>query len=555
MGLSDSRKPRRPRLGLYLALIAVLSCGFIAIFVAASTTLLAEDEEEPVERSITYGLTLSPSGIDPHINRSAELGIPLYSVYDTLIYRHPQTLEFVSGLSETWDISEDGRTYTFHLKENVTFHDGTPFNADAVGVTLDRIVDESDASTRSQKSLFMLGPYYEGYVIVDEFTIQIQLSQPYAPLLDALSQPYFGIASPTALANHSRETYQLHQVGTGPYKLANYIPGDRIVLEKNEDYAWGPVFYADLAEAQEIEQITFRFFQDPESRRIALEAGDVDIIGELPPNDAELLLANREFRIHEQPIPGQPLQFYFNTQVFPTDDPIVRQAIILATNRQAIVETVFRSEFSPVAHGPISASMIYYDPSLQDLYAYGPQRATELFRTAGFADTDQDGILDREGVPLEIQIVIAPWGFNPDVAALLESQWRDIGIEVEVIQVVGIRELEAEAAKGEYNLLSLNDFGTDPSLLNQYYLSSGASNYTGYADEDLDAWLLQALDPQDEVERAELYRLVQNRIMDEALILPIRDYVNLVGWTEALDGLIFAPQGWWPLLNNLQFED
>jgi peptide/nickel transport system substrate-binding protein len=555
MGLSDSRKPRRPRLGLYIALIAVLGCGFIAIFIAASTTLLAEEEEEPVDNSITYGLTLSPSGIDPHINRSAELGIPLYSVYDTLVYRHPQTFEFVSGLAESWDISEDGRTYTFQLKQGVTFHDGTPFDANAVGVTLDRIVDDSDEQTLSQKSLFMLGPYYEGYVIADDYTIQIQLTDPYAPLLDALSQPYFGIASPTALANYSRETYQLHQVGTGPYELTNYIPGDRIVLEKNEDYAWGPVFYAELDERQEIERITFRFFQDPESRRIALEAGDVDVIGELPPNDAELLLANREFRIFEQPIPGQPLQFYFNTQVFPTDDPLVRQAIILATNRQAIVDTIFRTEFSPIAYGPVSASMPYYDPSLQELYAYDPGRAAELFRTAGFVDTDEDGILDREGIPLQISIIVPPWGFNPEVAALLESQWTDIGIDLEIIQVPGINQLEVEAEKGEHNLVSLNDFGTDPSLLNQYYLSSGTLNYTGYADEDLDAWLLQALDPRDEVERAELYRLVQNRIMDEALILPIRDYVNLVGWTETLDGLIFAPQGWWPLLTNLQFEE
>lgn len=554
MSLSDA-KPRRPRLGLYIGLVAILLCGIVAIFIAVTSTVLSEEEEVSVKNSITYGLTLAPSGIDPHINSSAELGIPLYSVYDTLIYRHPQTFEFVGGLAERWEISSDGQIYTFHLKEGVTFHDGTQFDANAVGVTLDRIVDESDPATLSQKALVLLGPYYQGYAIIDPLTIEIRLSQPYEPLLDALSQPYLGIASPTAIANNSRQTYQLHQVGTGPYKMTSYTPGDRIVLERNPDYAWGPVFYADIPEDQAIQRITFRFFRDEETRRIALESGEVDVIGELPPNDADILLSNREFQLYKQAIPGQPLQFYFNTDTFPTSDPVVRQAIILGTNREAIVETIFRLEFSPVAHSPLSANMPFYDPSLAEMYTYEPQRAQELFESAGFVDTDEDGILDKEGVPLALTIVVPPWGFNPEVATLLQSQWREIGIDVDIQQVPVYSDLIAVADSGEFNLLSFNTFGTDPSIINPYFLSDGANNWTGYADEELDGWLLQALAPADEAERVELYRLVQNRIMEQALILPIRDYTSLVGWTAKLDGLVFAPQGWWPLLNNLQFED
>ena len=105
---------------------------------------------------LVYGLTLSPSGIDPHINRSSELGIPLTSVYDTLVYLDLDTGELVPGLAEGWQQSDDGLTYTFYLREGVTFHDGTPFDAEAVRYNLDRITSPDVAS---QKARFMLGPY------------------------------------------------------------------------------------------------------------------------------------------------------------------------------------------------------------------------------------------------------------------------------------------------------------------------------------------------------------------------------------------------------------
>ena len=154
---------------------------------------------------LAYGLTLAPSGIDPHINASSELGIPLTSVYDTLVYQDPVSGKFVPGLAQSWKISEDGKTYTFVLRRDVKFHDGTPFNAAAVKVNLDRI---ANPATKSQKAVFLLGPFDRAEVI-DEFTVAIHLKQPFAPLLDGLSQVYLGIASPTALAKWGQD-YQLH---------------------------------------------------------------------------------------------------------------------------------------------------------------------------------------------------------------------------------------------------------------------------------------------------------------------------------------------------------
>ncbi len=162
---------------------------------------------------IVYGLTLSPSGFDPHIHQSSEIGIVLRQVYDTLVYRDPDTGAFVSGLAESWSVSTDQTVYTFVLKQGVKFHDGTSFDAAAVGANLNRI---TAPETRSQNALALLGPY-SGFEIIDDFTIAIRLSEPFSPFLDSLSQFYLGIASPTALSAYSVERYQFNQVGTGPY--------------------------------------------------------------------------------------------------------------------------------------------------------------------------------------------------------------------------------------------------------------------------------------------------------------------------------------------------
>ena len=209
------------------------------LFTLAACLPELQSRESSAGRRLVYGLTLQPSGFDPHIHRSSELGIPLRQVYDTLVYRNPTTREIVPGLAREWTISADGLRYTFNLREGVTFHDGTPFNAQAVAANLDRI---TDPATASQRAVFMLGPY-TGYELLDNYTITLILSAPYSPLLDSLAQVYLGIASPTALSEYSINRYQFHQVGTGPFLFVELVPGERVVLRRNPDYAWGPSFY------------------------------------------------------------------------------------------------------------------------------------------------------------------------------------------------------------------------------------------------------------------------------------------------------------------------
>ena len=499
----------------------------------------APQVEASEENSIVYGLTLEPSGFDPHIHQSSELGIVLRQVYD------PLTKDFVPGLATAWMISGNGLEYTFTLRQDVRFHDGTPFNAEAVAINLDRI---TDPETLSQRAVFMLGTF-EHYDIVDEFTIRLVLSEPYSPLLDSLSQVYLGIASPTALNEYSDNRYQFHQVGTGPFTFEEFVPGDRIVLRRNDDYAWGPTFYRPPSE-NSLQEIVYRFFTDPPTRALALESGEAHIMGEIMPATARALTGNSSIQLLPTEIPGQPLQFLINTVQYPTDNVLFRQALLYGTNRNMIVDTVFQG-FSPVAWGPISASTLYYHRALEGMYDYDAQQASALLSSIGFEDPDGNGFLNAGDNDLEVVILYAPWGLTPQTVQLMQDQWREIGIKAVLEPVPGFPALIGAIAEGTYNLVAFNSFGYDPAILTQYFLSDGANNYTNYHNPELDNALLNAVRESNPDARRGLYLQIQQFIMNEALVLPIRDYVNLNATVTSIQGLTFEATGWFPVLNNV----
>jgi peptide/nickel transport system substrate-binding protein len=515
-----------------------------AFLIVAMLAGCSSQGNNPGSSSITYGLTLEPSGIDPHIHRSSELGIVLRQVYDTLVYREPATRDIVPGLATEWSISGDGLAYTFTLRQDVTFHDGSPFNAQAVGANLDRI---TNPQVVSQRARFMLGPY-AGYDILETHVIRINLSEPYTPLLDALSQVYLGMASPTTFEQYSTNRYQFHQVGTGPYRFVEYVPGDRIVLRRNEDYNWGPEFYQEENDAAP-DEIVYRFFTDPTTRALALESGEAQIMGELLPSDARALTGNSQIRLMPTAIPGQPLQFLMNTERYPTDNLAVRRALIYATNRGVIADTVFQG-FSPIAWGPLSASTLYYDRDVVGMYAHDLQQARALLASAGFEDTDNNGFLNAGEGDLEVTVIVPSWGLIPQVAQLLQSQWAEIGVRAVLQPVPGFNALQDRVAAGEYNLVAFDTSGYDPVFLNEFFLSDAANNYTNFSSSNLDNALLMATRESSGSTRRSIYGQIQRFIMEQALILPIRDYVNLNATDLSLDGLQFDPYGWFPLMHN-----
>lgn len=505
--------------------------------------------EPPRGGTITYGLTLIVSGIDPHQGASSELGIFLSSVYDPLVWQTPDG-RFVPGLAEEWEVSEDGLVYTFRLRKDVKFHDGTPFNAAAVKFSLDRI---ADPDLQSQKAVYMLGPY-DHTEVVDDYTVKVHFKEPYAPFLDSLSQVYLAMVSPTAVETWG-DDYRDHQVGTGPFMIKEYVAKDRITLVKNSDYNWAPDFMEHQGPAY-LDEIRFRFYPDAATRAPALEAGEADVMGEVPPQDATRLQASGDFTLIPVNVPGQSLQILINTQKFPTDDIRVRQAMLHAVDRAAIVDTIFRG-YSPVAWGPLSAVTPYYSSTVEGTYPYDPARAKQLMAAAGFEDTDGDGILEKDAQPADLDFILMGWGNMPEVGQMVQSMLLQIGINAET-RLLSYPSALQSAGDGEHNLIPMALSASDPDILRTFFHSrnaTGGFNWSKFSDPEVDAWLDEGVRTNDPARRMELYAQVQQTVMEQALIIPIRDYVNLNVASSKVKGLRYSMQGWFPWLYDVYVEE
>jgi peptide/nickel transport system substrate-binding protein len=286
-----------------------------------------------------------------------------------------------------------------------------------------------------------------------------------------------------------------------------------------------------------------------------MEAGQVHVMGEIPPQDALQLESSGIAFLYQVQVPGQPLQFFLNTERPPTDDLLVRQAILFAADRQAIASTLFQG-YSPVAYGPLSAQTMGFEPAVRESYGYDQARATALLDQAGWIDSDGDGIRDRASQPLALQACLMGWGYLPEVGQMLRNQLSAVGIYLQ-LQQLDFEGVMAAAHSGECHLAPVTFSSSDPSVLNLTYLSvhaDGGFNWSNVRDAELDRLLHEGVSALDPAHRAGLYAQAQMRIMSRALVLPIRDYVNLNAAHTSVSGLAFDRRGWFPWLYDVYLE-
>ena len=499
-------------------------------------------------RCVRYALTADFPILDPHIAELPEAGMIFRQIYDTLVYRDSRTKEFLPGLARSWDRSSDGLVYTFHLRDDIQFHDGSPFSAASVAANLDRIMDPTTVSRRARS---LLGPYSH-YEILDARTIRLYLHSPFAPLLDSLAQPFLGIASEEALAAYDNLRYQFHQVGSGPFALEKYLPGDRIVLRRFELYTTNAGIYLPLSggEAQVIE-FYIADGQSATSQQILSEP--FDILDEVAPEAVTNLAGNSQFQIMPIEIPGQTVQFLFNTRREHVKDAEVRRALLLATNRVAIANKIY-ANFSPVAWAPLSVASGYAHTGYVNELSFDLGLAQEILAQTGYQDLDRDGVLERAGAPLRLSVLIPPWGQLPEVAEFLREQWRQIGVQLEIDSVPGFDRLAEKIQAGENDLVAIEAYGLDPAILGRVFSNQSLYSTSRMADEALNSLLLNAVETQDPSARRSQYYDIQAYLMTNALVLPIRENVRLrLARSNARD-LRFDAYGFYPLLFNLRLD-
>ncbi len=460
---------------------------------------------------IVVGLNLEPDNLDPAVTPFAVSHWVMMNIYDTLVWRANDGT-FHPGLAETWEPSEDGTVYTFTLREGVNFHDGTPFNAEAVKFTFDHIVDPESHSGFASS---LLGPY-DHTEVVDERTAAVHFKEPYAPFLDSASQAFLAIVSPTAV-QADREAYLRNPVGTGFMKFDEWVQNDHISLSKNPDYNWASDLFDHSGPAY-LDKVTFRFYTDTPTRLAALEAGDANLIETPPYHEIQRLRDDEKFEVNEVLNPGLPVVLFLDTTRPPTDDLAVRQAMNFALDRQLIVDQGMFGVTRP-AYGPLWESTPYYSPEVESIYPYDPERAAQLLDEAGWVP-GSDGIREKDGQRLTV--AIASTDFINPFREISQALWNAVGIELDVQTMTVAAAFEA-IGNSEVNTTAQAWVSSDPVVLTNLFHSkniTGGFAWSKFNDPHLDELLESGEATIDEDERASIYAEIQKIIMENGLIIP-----------------------------------
>jgi peptide/nickel transport system substrate-binding protein len=516
--------------------------------------------------TLVYGLGFDVDGtLDPQVTFFDSTIRVMLNVCEPLVWM-PSATEIVPGLAESWEASEDGLSYTFKLKQGVTFHDGTPFNADAVKYTYDRVVaidqwtadQEAAGATPSAvgtpdpdkiiapgQSHDQIGPYADSEII-DDYTIKMNLKTPFSPFLTGLNG-YLGIVSPTAVESMGLAEFARKPVGTGPYKVEEWIEADHITLTKNEDYNWGSTFFDNQGPGS-FDSIEFRIVGDRATRTLALLSDEMQYIDDVDPLQLEDLRDNPDVVVIEQGQPGSGwiLLFNMDREGKPQMETEVRQALAYAVDKDAFNEAVFGGTNIPAA-SPLMKPTFAYEPKTEDLYTYDLDKAKAMLDEAGWVLNGD--IREKDGQKLELSWPYQDRENDRNMATFIQGAWREIGVDV--IAEPNEREAQRERRlSGDYDVSMLWFSYADPDILRSIFHTDniGGFNYSRYSDPDVDSWLDEGRTSQDADARISAYSQVQLKVVGDAITIPLADSItynakraNLQG--DFLDFL--ASYVWW----------
>jgi ABC-type transport system substrate-binding protein len=474
-----------------------------------------------------------PVSLDPQLETTAPGSWVFSQVLEPLITVN-QNMEIEGRLATSWEFVDPTRL-RFKLREGVTFHDGTPFNAEAVKFTWDRAFN-SDPPGR-WKSL--AGPV-QGIEIVDEYTVDLVAQQPYGPLLLTATMPYTGIVSPTAVEQYG-EDFGRNPVGTGPFKFVEWRTNDRIVLEANEDYWRG---------RPALDRVIFRTVPEEGARMLSLRTGEADMVLMPTPSELPALEADPDFIVEGAPGVGV---FYlaFNLAMPIVDDVRVRHAIAHAIDRELIVDAILEGG------GVLATSVIgspvfgYKDMNLLERYPYDPERARELLQEAGYTPGSDGLMRDASGNVLRLQALPSNGRSLKDreIAEAIQEFLRQVGIEVELDffeWATTFTLMRGETL--DYHLNTFTWFTTtadaDYTMYSNYVsteLPPASWNRWRYANPQVDEWLKAARASLDPEERAELYGKVQDQLAVDLPAIPIYGSYEVAALSADVTGYVAHP--------------
>ncbi|HEV7344462.1 MAG TPA: ABC transporter substrate-binding protein [Devosia sp.] len=499
------------------------------LLAATALALVSPATAQTPSNVLVVGQIAEPASLDPHVSTAANDFRIAVNLYDGLVRNKPGTLEIEPALATDWTISEDGLEYTFNLREGVTFHDGTPFNAEAVKFNFDRMLNEDHpfASTGP----FPLSFYFsavENVEVVDDMTVKFTLNEPFAPFMSNLASPTGLIVSPAAVEQYGAD-YGRNPVGTGAFKFEEWQSNTSVVASRNEDYWDG---------APPLEAVIFRPITDANTRVAEMLSGGIDVLLETPPDNVAQFRDDAAYEVVEAVGP-HVWYVMLNAKEGPFADKRVRQAVNYAVNKESLVEDVLQGTAS-VSAGPIPPAFNWAYNEEVDPYPYDPERARELLAEAGAEDASLtflvteggSGMLDPVPMGTAIQADLAAVGLNVDIQTY---EWNTFLSEVN------------PGLEGKADMAEMAWMTTDPDTLpfltlrTAAFPSEGGFNSSYYSNPEVDALLDQARQATDQAERAELYKQVQEIVHEDAPWLFVANWKQNAVVTDAVEDFELQP--------------
>ena len=510
------------------------------IFAAAmlwvlTLSIYVEGATPKIGGTLIFGRGGDSVGLDPAHEEDGESFKVCGVIYDTLIQYKDESTDVEPALAQSWESSADGLTWIFHLRRNVKFHDGTPFDAESVLFSLNRQHDPNHPFHN------VGGPYIywsdtglaeivNEITALDAYTVQITLNRPYAPFVYTIAMAPFSIISPTA-ATKRREDFTNHPIGTGPFKFVRWDRGDKVVVDVNEDYWSG---------RPPLDRIIFRSIPDNSVRLIELQNSSIHAMEFPNPDDLHHIREDTQLQIIEQP--GMNIGYLaMNMDKKPFDNLKVRRAINHAINKHEIIAQLYQGLGIP-AKNPIPPTMWSYDDAINE-YTYQPEKAKQLLQEAGYPD----------GFETTLWALPVPRPYIPDgqiLAVAIQSDLRRVGIKSKIVTFDWGTYLE-KTKNGEHDMAMLGwsaDIG-DPDNFFYYLLSKEAAqkpagNISFYRSDDMQEILVEAQAATNQTARIELYKKAQEIFHRDTPWVPLAHAKQILIINKMVKNLKLHPTTW-----------
>ncbi len=515
--------PARPKSKMMLAVMIVVVLIVAAIAGAWAFGLFDQGEE----KVLVIAMSSDVQAMDP-AKTSAMYGPPGL-IYETLITRDLDG-NFADGLATDWNLNRDDPdhpTFELTLREGVTFHDGLPFNSDAVKRIIDYYAQDDSWVQYEFWAIFgcenKTGWPDAGIWCVDDYHMVLNLTWADVALEFNLSHLYGSMMGPDALEEDGLDLYGTANgqvVGTGPFMLDEWVPGDHITLVKNPDYDWGFSWYENKGPAK-IDKIIYRIITDQSTRLAGFDSGSIDVLQQVPPSAVSEYLADDDLTVITGPGQGT-YHVEFNCQKDPWDDPNLRNAFSYSVNRAQILDTVWHglgeegvNLLSPIEPESRNVPAEYN-------YTYDVDRALELFELAGFTNLDDDDWLENESGELYLDLWTTNKGEDVQMGGIVQAQFEAVGVHVELSQFAETQ-LRDMASEGEQEAILFWYSWPRAEILDWHFgtWAAGGSNTGWYMDEVFDNYVTNWTYAETEEEFSDNATAAHIRLLEQGAWTPL----------------------------------